>query len=226
MQNSKRVLVVEDDMEQLYALRVLLQKDGFQVDDCVTLTRAMQLIHKHPYSVISLDIVLPDGNAFDTIPEIRSSKLNSQTPILVLTQHDDEQSRIKTFEKTADDYLAKPFLQSEYLLRIRRLLEYKRVVRSKIVKLTSFAKLDINKAMVIINGSLVKLSDVEVSFLELLANNEICSVEFLSQSLSSDKEMVSEANVRMIISRLRKKLSERTGYRLISSKRGEGYFIS
>lgn len=218
-----RILLVEDNKPQLLTLKQLLAPTDYSIDTATTIKRAKQLFNKYTYVVISLDVILPDGNSLDIIKEIRNSKHNSMTPILVLTSQLDAQTRISTFKETADDYLPKPYLPQEYLLRIKRLSQYRRSVHSNIIELNSYSKLDINKKQLRVNGILIKLTDNEVILLKALYESEFCDISRLQESLGDE---FSEDGLRMMVSRLRKKLKDQSGHSLIKTERGKGYYLN
>ncbi|MEB7405788.1 response regulator transcription factor [Enterococcus hirae] len=73
------------------------------------------------YDLILLDLMLPGKNGYEILAELR--KKNIQTPVLILTAKDGLEDKITGFQKSADDYLTKPFYREELIMRVKALLK-------------------------------------------------------------------------------------------------------
>ena len=100
-------------------LSTYLKREGWQVTSFFTAQAAEKKINKPPHLWI-LDIMLPDGDGFDLIQKIR--KHNSSTPVIFISARDQELDRIVGLEMGSDDYIAKPFLPRELVIRAKKLL--------------------------------------------------------------------------------------------------------
>ena len=117
-----KILLVEDDVELVKALKTGLEKEGFTVDalmDGITGQKRLE-IHHDAYDVVILDLTLPGVHGSEICRNIRARGI--RTPILVLTGRNDTKDKVNALDAGADDYLTKPFSISELIARIRALL--------------------------------------------------------------------------------------------------------
>ena len=80
---NARILLVEDEAPVANYLAMFLEEEGFDVDRAATLKEAEAAAKSHPYNLLLLDVMLPDGNADDWLPKWREA--NSQIPVLMVT---------------------------------------------------------------------------------------------------------------------------------------------
>ena len=116
-------MVLEDDpVIQLYC-REALERDGFAVDACGTLTEAREAYARKP-ELLVLDLNLPDGSGLELMRELQ--KRGPTPPILFMTAAGDLKTRLECFEQGAQDYLLKPFHAAELLARVKVHLHIKK----------------------------------------------------------------------------------------------------
>ncbi|MBC7292496.1 MAG: response regulator, partial [Thermoleophilia bacterium] len=112
-----RLLLVEDEERVASFIAKGLADAGYVTDIAGSAGEARQrLVQSGPYSLILLDIGLPDADGFTLLSEIR--RADQETPIIVLTARGDVPSRVRGLDLGADDYLPKPFDFEELLARI------------------------------------------------------------------------------------------------------------
>lgn len=117
---NKKILIVDDEKELLDMTKESLRREGyFQIYTAQTCTEAQTIIQSQPIALCLLDVMLPDGDGFSLYEEIRKY---SQAPVIFLTAKGEDEDRIRGLELGADDYIVKPFLSKELLLRITALL--------------------------------------------------------------------------------------------------------
>ena len=160
---GKRILVVEDEPKIAESLICILETDGFDPIRVATISAARQAIRENPFSLIVLDVELPDGNGFDFCKELRKS---DDTPILFLTIEDSESDRILGLEYGADDYVTKPFSPREVSSRIKAIL--RRVEGSTPAKSNSLFHLDEDRKRITFKGKHLELANMEYKILKLL----------------------------------------------------------
>ena len=114
-----RLLLVEDDPMILNALTAFLREEGFETETADGQRAALELLSRHSFDLVLLDITLREGNGFDTC---RAIKAQSSVPVFFLTASGDESSTVAGLDMGADDYIAKPFRPRELLSRIRSAL--------------------------------------------------------------------------------------------------------
>src|SRR6266700_976428 len=115
----ERVLLVDDDAELCQLVTRFLTREGFAISWASSGDLGVQRALAENYSLIMLDVMMPDTDGFDVLRRIRQ---HSRTPVLMLTARGDTHDRIRGLEMGADDYLPKPFDPAELVARIRAIL--------------------------------------------------------------------------------------------------------
>ena len=115
----ERVLVVDDDRELCQLVTRFLTREGFEISWAPSGTVGVERALAEKYSLIMLDVMMPDTDGFDVLRRIRQK---SRTPVLMLTARGDTHDRVQGLEMGADDYLPKPFDPAELVARIRAIL--------------------------------------------------------------------------------------------------------
>ena len=129
-QTEHHILIVEDDVTLAGGLCRALQNEGTEALYCTTLREARELLEKQQaeeqYSLVLLDVNLPDGNGFDFLQEIKNKY---DICVIMLTANDMETDIVAGLNAGADDYITKPF--SLAVLRARVETQLRRVVQSR-----------------------------------------------------------------------------------------------
>lgn len=213
---ATKILVVEDDAFLRDGLCEMLKKEGYEVETAGDVKQAREQFLKGGYSLIILDVMLPDGNGFELCSFFREK--NSDIPILFLTACDDEVQVVRGLDAGADDYVTKPFKLLELLSRIRALLR-----RYKTTVFTSDdISVDVNTMTVKKSGEAVFLTPTEFQILSTLIRNDgiIVTRSVLLQNIWDDGGAFIDDNTLSVhISRLREKI----GTEHIVTVRGIGY---
>ncbi len=115
-----KILVIEDDELLLQGLILAIQSEGYACDGVSTAHEAALSIAGGHYSLIVLDLGLPDEDGLHFLARLRREKFTQ--PVLILTARDTISDRIAGLDTGADDYLVKPFALEELNARIRALL--------------------------------------------------------------------------------------------------------
>lgn len=114
-----RILVVDDDVEHVRMLSEYLCAEGFAVDAVHNGADALEAALSGNFDAVILDVMLPRLSGTDVL---RTVRLTSHVPVLMLTAKGDDIDRIVGLELGADDYVAKPFLPRELVARLRAVL--------------------------------------------------------------------------------------------------------
>jgi two-component system, OmpR family, KDP operon response regulator KdpE len=114
-----RVLVCDDELQILRALRVILRDGGFDVTTAATAQEALDRVAVGPVDAAIIDLVLPDGDGIEVCRSIREW---SEMPIIVLSAVGEEEQKVRALEAGADDYVTKPFGPNELVARLRAAL--------------------------------------------------------------------------------------------------------
>ncbi len=218
-----RVLVVEDDADVGDAVRRGLKETGILAEWSADAEEAVLAAADGGFDVIVLDVMLGRGmDGFELCRVLRSRAIPSA--ILMLTARDAVPDRVHGLEAGADDYLVKPFAFQELLARIRALARRPAKLSPGATDVGGL-QVDPGARRVSLNGSEVALSRREFDLLDLLVRNA-------GQTLTKDQietqvwgyEADSGGNlVEVYVGRLRRKLGEPDGNRMISTVRGIGY---
>ena len=108
---NKRILLVDDESELLNMVLSILIEYGFQnVRTAKSVKEAIEEAEKSHPELVILDVMLPDGNGFDLMEQLKKS---DDYPILFLTACGEDDDKFKGFGLGADDYMIKPFLPKE-----------------------------------------------------------------------------------------------------------------
>jgi len=114
------ILLLEDDPQLGRALSHSLEAAGLAVNWVRTVAEADRFLDSGPYTIVLLDLGLPDGSGLEVLKAMR--RRDDRSPVLILTARDAIEDRIRGLDAGADDYLSKPFAVPEMLARVRALV--------------------------------------------------------------------------------------------------------
>lgn len=103
------VLIVDDSLTVRMDLDEAFREAGFETGMCATLSTAREALAKTVYSLVVLDILLPDGDGLSLLKEIKSAPVTASMPVLLLTTEAEVRDRIRGFKTGADEYIGKPY---------------------------------------------------------------------------------------------------------------------
>ncbi|MDD2556042.1 MAG: response regulator transcription factor [Syntrophaceticus sp.] len=211
-----KLLIVEDDTFLQDGLCELLRREGYSIDCASTCSEAKHLMAENDYSLIILDIMLPDGSGLELCTRWRSS--GKDTPILFLTVKDEEIQIVQALDAGGDDYVTKPFRLLELLSRIRALLRR----NHPIVYEKNGLHIDSQKMRVFRKNEQLFLTPTEFQLLSILVRNagRVMTRTFLLQTIWDDQGLFIDDNTLSVhMSRLREKI----GGTHVRTVRGIGY---
>ena len=225
---SKKILLIEDEPDIRKTLEYNLSREGYDVISTSSLAEGRNSLESNSFSLILLDLMLPDGSGLDLCREIKSDKIFSSIPIIILTAKDDEVDKIVGFELGADDYVTKPFSVRELILRVKAVLKRGNVKSENLEAKRQFGDLviDIDSHEVFVNNDLVILTALEFKLLRQLVDRR-GRVQSRDQLLSDVWGYSAEVTTRTVdthIKRLREKLGTMGKY--VQTIRGVGYKFS
>ena len=119
------ILVVEDDDIMLKAIRNILSKDGFNVVTAKDGKEAFEKLDNNEYDVVITDLMMPYANGLEVVSRLRNDNAKRNTGIIIVSSVGNEETITEAFRLGADDYLKKPIMAGELLIRIRKLLANK-----------------------------------------------------------------------------------------------------
>lgn len=216
----KRIYLVEDEEHLRKLLVTYLEKEGYDVTAFSEGLSAEQAI-PNPPDLWILDIMLPGVDGYTLIKEIKSASPN--VPVLFMSARNAELDRVVGLEMGSDDYLPKPFLPRELVLRANRLLQVtKKTAVSPTLKIGEYI-IDLEKRCVLKDGEEISLTVKEFETINYLIEekNTALSRSQIIDSVWGLDYFGSERVVDDTLRRLRKKLPELSieavygyGYRL------------
>ena len=164
------ILLVEDEASLSEPLAFLLEKEGYSVSIAEDGRRAVELFTQGDFSLVLLDLMLPELSGVEVCRAIRST---SQVPIIMLTAKDSEVDIVVGLELGADDYVTKPYSSRELLARIKAVL--RRHVPSDegddaLLK-SGHLMLDADRHTLTVNGTMTAIPLKEFELLEYLMRN-------------------------------------------------------
>jgi CheY-like chemotaxis protein len=120
-----RVLVVEDDPDNLEMMRVVLAADGHEVDTCLLATEALRLCHEEGriYDVVLLDVHLPELDGLEALRRLRAHARTKQTPVLCVSATARRSDETQAIDAGANQFLAKPFRRVDLLQAVARTID-------------------------------------------------------------------------------------------------------
>ena len=212
------ILLVEDNLKILDANRRIFEDDGHNVLTADTLQKARNHLKTTEPDVVVLDVMLPDGDGFDFLIELRDT---CAAPVLFLSAKNEREDKLKGLRAGGNDYITKPYDIDELRERVVNFLRFARRPPPR-VKL-GVLELDVANSMAFVNGNDMALSPKEFALLRLFAQNERInmSAERIYEKVWKAPLVEDTQAVRASISRLRAKLTD-SGY-TITSQRNEGY---
>ena len=225
---SHKILIIEDEPDIRKTLEYNISREGYKVVCASSLSKGKEHINSSDFSLILLDLMLPDGSGLDLCREIKSDKDKSSTPIIILTAKDDEVDKVVGFELGADDYVTKPFSVRELILRIKAVLKRGTEKKETLEVQRQFGELtmDIDSHEVFVNNEQIILTALEFRLLRQLVDRR-GRVQSRDQLLSDVWGYSAEVTTRTVdthIKRLREKLGTMGKY--VQTIRGVGYKFS
>jgi CheY-like chemotaxis protein len=118
-----KILVVDDEPEILLLVKLMLEKNGYEVIEARNGTECLEKLGERPDLVV-LDVMMPGDDGWEVCRKIKSDEKTKDIPVILLTVRTSEKSRRKSMEYAgADAHINKPFEMAELLETVRRLLK-------------------------------------------------------------------------------------------------------
>jgi two-component system, OmpR family, copper resistance phosphate regulon response regulator CusR len=221
-----RILVVEDEAKVARALHEGLQREQYEVVVAPTGEEGFFLVNAEKFDLVILDLMLPGRDGLQILSTLRKRGL--QTPVLILTARDAIEDRVTGLDKGADDYLVKPFAFPELLARMRALVRRGRQEQAAQLSIDDM-EMDLVAHKVRRHGIEVELTAREFELLEYLLRHkeEVVSREMVTLEVWKERARAVPIDnvIDVHIARLRRKLDEPFGRKLIHTVRGVGFVL-
>lgn len=225
---TNRILIIDDDVELCSLVKKCVSQVNLETDMAYNgQTGLLQVMNEHDsYSLIILDVMLPNMDGFQVLSEIRKY---SNVPVLMLTAKGSEPDKVTGLSLGADDYLTKPFSINELIARVQSLIRrYTTFNSGDSVSILTFKGIVIDKDIrtVHVEDKLIDLTGKEFDLLVFLASNKgrVFTKKQIYTQVWNDDYSFDDNNIMSFISKLRKKIepnSEQPYY--ILTVHGVGY---
>ncbi|MBU2677368.1 MAG: response regulator transcription factor [Gammaproteobacteria bacterium] len=226
MEQGSKILLVDDDRALTEMLSELLQTEGYE---CAVASNGSEALVKEREvrpDLVVLDVMMPGDDGITTLRKLREA---SEVAVLMLTAMGEDDDRVLGLEAGADDYLAKPFVARELVLRIQAIL--RRMTRGKPVGVGSTIQagpltIEPAKERAELDGAILPLTGAELRILESLASipGEVVSREKLTRIALGRELSPYDRALDTHVSHLRNKLGKTASAAIaIRSVRGAGY---
>ena len=229
-----KILIVDDGPNIREVLSVLLGSEGYVVEQAENGEIAIEKVYSDKnIDLVILDIMMPGLNGIEVCERLRRK---TTVPILFLTAKSQDQDKIEAYTGGGDDYLVKPFSQTELLMKIKSLLrrckEYNKMskdVKGSSTALSENVSLDVRSRSANKNGTKINLTDKEYDILQFFLEHrgEAVINKDLYESVWGEKYLPTAGNTIMVhILNLRKKLEDDVNKpKIIKTVWGKGYKI-
>lgn len=226
MPEQYKILVVDDEPDIRQLLKIVLEKDGYDVIEAENGEQAVALVKSDPaLSLVIMDIMMPKMNGVDAAAEIRAA---SSLPILFLTAKSADTDKVMAFGSGGDDYIVKPFYATDLKLRVSALLrrwnQYR--VEETVHEEHHEPVIDVEEKALYKNGEKIALTEKEFELFALLYNSRGCTFSPVEiyEAVWKETFLPSSSNTVLVhIANLRKKLGD--DQNMIRTVWGKGYVI-
>lgn len=219
-----KVLIIEDESEIASSIKSYLKTHDILCEMAGDAQSALEKISMYDYDCVLLDLMLPDGDGFAVLKELK--KQNKSDGVIIISAKEALETKIEGFNLGADDYLIKPFHLSELLVRIQSLVRRKNFNGSNSIVFNEI-EIDTLAKSVKIKDKKVDCTKKEIDLLLFLIGNKnkVLSKSAIAEHLSGDMaDMLDNHDfVYAHIKNLKKKLSEAGSSDYIKSVYGIGY---
>ncbi len=215
------ILVVEDDAELNRIVCTYLNDSGFQAKGCLNANAAYEEMYNNIYELIVSDIMMPEIDGFEFARTVR--QVNRTIPILFMSAKDDLPSKQKGFQLGIDDYMVKPIVLDELLLRLRALLRRANIEMERKLTIGNLT-LDADAVTATIGEEEITVTTREFNILYKLLSypkKTFSRAQLMDEFWGIDTETSLRA-VDVYVTKLRDKFSVCDGFKIVTV-RGIGY---
>jgi len=126
--SGDKILLVEDDSMLQRVIKTALVKEGYLVDTAANGKDAIVLLEQnnYDYKLMIADIMMPFINGFELVNHVKRSVNGDNIAVIMISSLNNEESILQGFDLGADDYVKKPLMPSELMVRVKRLLTPKK----------------------------------------------------------------------------------------------------
>ena len=223
----ERILVVEDDLALSTGLCFELDAAGYATQAAYNCRKAEYLAEQEKFSLVILDVNLPDGNGFDLCKKMKSR--TPELPIIFLTANDLEEDVLNGYDLGAEDYITKPFRMPILLKKVTVALRRGGTATGKqsegLCYRDDFLQIDFEALTAVRGGERLSITPNEYKLLRVLvanAGNVVTRRLLLEKLWDCDGNFIDDHTLTVTMNRLRAKIEDE-GHVYIKTVRGMGY---
>jgi len=163
-----QVLIVEDEAPLMESMVSYLEMEGFRCEQASDYHTALEVLDRHAYICLLIDLNLPDGDGLDLVRMVRQNQ--DRPGIIIISARNSIQERVKGLELGADDYLVKPFHLSELVARVHSVARRTRMQGEEVLR---FGKIRImpEERTCFVENTQLELTRKEMDLLLYLMSN-------------------------------------------------------
>ena len=202
-----KILIVEDEFSISNFMKTVLEGDGYIVEVATCAAQARTALEKTEFSVLLLDLGLPDADGLDLLRELRQQH---RLPVIVVSARTEEREKVAALDSGADDYITKPSGSPELLARIRAALRRASPVQNTSAFTTGDLTIDYDKHRVTLAGQPVHLTANEYRLVELLSRSagKVLTYDRISEAMWGDAAGGNSQLLRVNMANIRRKLEQ------------------
>ncbi len=231
MMNSKKILLVDDDVDIIEFLSYNLKKEGYIIETCNNGAQAIKKAVSFMPDLILLDIMMPEIDGIEACEEIRKNENLDNIIIAFLTARNEDYSYVAGFNAGADDYITKPIKPRLLISKVHSLLRRKinlsdttyineqKEFETKLI--TNSVIIDKDRYVVVKDDTDILLPRKEFELLALLASNtrKVFTREEIFSKIWGEDNFISDRTIDVHIRKIRKRIGEN----VIRTVKGVGY---
>ena len=222
---SKKLVLIDDDVELCIMLCEYLSLEGFQVEAVHNGATGLDSLRSGAYDLAILDVMLPGLGGYEVLRQVR---ISNSIPIIMLTARGAASDRISGLELGADDYLPKPFDPRELLARINAILRRTTSEHVSAEIRVGDLLLLLGNRSVFVNGEAITLTSIEYDLLVMLAKQPGKSISRDDLAAVLGRRLLPfDRTIDMHVVNLRKKIGRLSdGSQRILTVRSSGYMLA
>lgn len=221
-----RILVVEDDKVVGSLVEKILEKKGYDVDLVATGSLGEELASKGTYDCIVLDLGLPDIDGLEICRNLRDKQVD--TPLLILSAYDAINIKVSALDFGADDYLTKPFDNTELIARVDALIRRYHANKSKEELVCGELKMNMIQRKFFVNNNEIDLTNNEFDLMAYFLKNQdrVIGINELSDNVWELGFDTRTNYVNVYLSYIRKKIKPYTNKKYFKTIRKQGFKLT
>lgn len=223
-----RILVAEDEASIRMPVLVNLELEGYQIAAAENGQQTIDLLKESSYDLLILDLMMPIKSGEDVLVEIRKS--GNEIPVIIMSAKDSPEDRILGLKAGAIDYITKPFIIEELLIRVRNILQSQAPKTENTSYIIEGRTIDF-KSLTISHPSMdmINVTAKEARLLELFVSqpDEVLSRDLIMSKVWNSHENPSSRTIDNFITQFRKYFEpDPKNPKYFMSIRGVGYMFS